>query len=95
MVPRLKSILDKIIDSFQSAFAKGRNISNNYIIAHVILHSFRKKNIKNMMGLKLDMSIVYDRTERDFILGVLGAFAFHNAFIQIVKGSTFGNFYSL
>lgn len=56
---------------------KGMVISNNYIIAHEILHSFKKKEKCKFMGMKLDMAKAYDHLEWDFFMNVLGAFRFH------------------
>lgn len=44
---KLKKVLERVIGPFQSAFVQGRMISNNYIIAHEILHSFKKKRQAN------------------------------------------------
>lgn len=37
------------------------------------------------MGLKLDMSKVYDKMERDFVLEMLNALGFHQKFISKLK----------
>lgn len=42
----LRLILTKIIGSFQSAFLKGIIVSDNYIIAHEVVHSFENKKKK-------------------------------------------------
>lgn len=62
---RLKRVLKKIICPFQSAFIEGKFISENYIIAHEIMHSIKKTTKNKMFGLKLDMSKAYDKMEWD------------------------------
>ena len=49
--------MDNVISPFQNAFLKGRNISDNILIAHEIIDVLRKKKgRKNSFGaLKIDM----------------------------------------
>ena len=63
MINRLKPIMDSLISLFQNAFIKGRSISDNILIAHVIMNILRKKKgRKNSFGaLKIDMKKAYDR----------------------------------
>ena len=63
MVNRLKPIMDSLISPFQNAFIKGWSISDNILIAHVIMNILRKKKgRKNSFGaLKIDMKKAYDR----------------------------------
>lgn len=56
---KLKKVLERVIRPFQSAFVKGRMISDNYIIAHEILHFFKKKRKGKLMAVKLDMVEAY------------------------------------
>lgn len=46
LVNRLKPIMDSLIIPFQNAFIKGRNISDNILIAHEIMDILRKKKGK-------------------------------------------------
>ncbi|XP_026399652.1 uncharacterized protein LOC113295538 [Papaver somniferum] len=63
---RLKPLLDTIISPFQSAFVSNRQIQDNIIISHEILHSFKKMNKrvkKGYMAIKLDLSKAFDILE--------------------------------
>ena len=62
---RLKKFLNKIITEHQSAFAKGRLITDNILIAFETLHSMKYYNSgsNGFMALKLDMSKAYVRVE--------------------------------
>lgn len=84
---------------------KGRYISDNYIIAHEILQSFKKKRKQEDIGRKLDMSKAYDRVEWDFIEAILRNMGFHEMLIRLImecitsvsysvllNGSPFGSF---
>ena len=65
---RVKHLLSKIISPFQGDFARGKLINDNNMLAHEIMHSFKKKKRKMAyMVVKLDMENAYDRLERDFI----------------------------
>ena len=57
LVNRLKPFMDNLISPFQNVFLKGRNISDNILIAHEIIDVLRKKKgRKNSFGaLKIDM----------------------------------------
>ena len=63
LVNRLKPLMDKLITPFQNAFIKGRNISDNILIAHEIMNGLRKKRGKKYSfgALKIDMSKAYDK----------------------------------
>lgn len=63
MANKFKKVLHKIIGPYQSAFVEGRAISDNYIAAHAVIHSFKRKRKEKFMGLKLDMAKAYDRIE--------------------------------
>ena len=65
---RLKRVLPKIILEHQSAFLKGRLITNNILVAFETLHYMKNHNFGNTssMALKLDMSKAYDQVEWSF-----------------------------
>ena len=60
--------MDSIITPYQNAFIRGRNITNNILIAHETLDILRKKKgRKNSFGvLKINMSKAYDRVDWNF-----------------------------
>lgn len=61
---RLKILLPKIISPLQSAFVPNRNIQDNTILAHELIHSFKNKKGKGgFMFLKLDMEKAFDKME--------------------------------
>lgn len=62
---RIKSILPDVVDEEQSAFVKGRLITDNALIA-MECFDWMKKKVKGKkwtMALKLDMAKAYDRME--------------------------------
>ncbi|KAL9659088.1 hypothetical protein QQ045_009626 [Rhodiola kirilowii] len=62
---RLQPILDQVISPFQSAFVKDRIFSDNFVIAHEILHFLNnRRDDKNLYAsIKVDMSKAFDRVE--------------------------------
>ncbi|XP_075483594.1 uncharacterized protein LOC142523746 [Primulina tabacum] len=66
---RLRPILKKTVNEFQSAFIPGRLISDNIILSFEALHWIRsrKHGQKGYGALKLDMSKAYDRVEWSFL----------------------------
>lgn len=65
LVGQLKQHLPNIIVENQVAFIPGRNIIDNVIISHEMLHSLksRKRWAKSYMAVKTDISKAYDRLE--------------------------------
>ncbi|CAM8999905.1 unnamed protein product [Rhodiola kirilowii] len=74
MANRLQSILGQVISLNQSAFAKGRLITDNILLAQELNHYIKnRRNTKvGYASLnKIDMSKAYDRLEWDFIKQML------------------------
>lgn len=74
---RLQPLLHKLIGPWQSAFIKGRQISDNILIAHELLHTMKANQRRNHEAImKIDMSKAYDRLEWPFIDLVLRKIGF-------------------
>lgn len=84
LVNRLKPIMDNIITPYQNAFIKGRNISDNILLAHEIIDVVRKKRgRRDRFGvLKIDMSKAYDRVNWNFLKAALLAMNFDTKWIM-------------
>ena len=71
----LKSTLQSIISDVQGAFIKGRQISDNIIVAReVIYYMMTTKRTKSYFALKLDMSKAFDRIEWSFFMQAMKGF---------------------
>ena len=75
---RLKVVLPSVISPYQSAFIPGRLITDNVIAIYETLHTMHTRLWSKMgfMGIKLDMSKVYDRVEWDFLEAVMEKLGF-------------------
>ncbi|KAG8389002.1 hypothetical protein BUALT_Bualt02G0184100 [Buddleja alternifolia] len=83
---RIKPLLDSLISPNQLAFVPGRNISDNSIITHEIMHSINSHSGKiGLMAIKIDMAKAYDRVEWPLLLDILLKFGFHQTFVNWIK----------
>jgi hypothetical protein len=93
---RLKSLLPKILFPFQSAFVLNRNIQDNTILAHELLHTFKNKKGKgSLMFLKMDMEKAFDKIEHGFILAIMSKLGFHATWINWIKACISSSFFSI
>ncbi|XP_026439065.1 uncharacterized protein LOC113337670 [Papaver somniferum] len=61
---RMKPLLCKIISPYQSALILGRQITDNTMVSHEIIHNMRtRRDLQEWMGIKIDMSKAFDRVE--------------------------------
>ncbi|KAM2457726.1 hypothetical protein ACFX1W_006599 [Malus domestica] len=75
-----------VISQNQLAFMVGRQISDNILVVHELLHSMRHDNDEgtNFMALKLDMAKACDRVEWSFLNAMLLKLGFDDVFYQWV-----------
>ncbi|KAL8126745.1 hypothetical protein AgCh_013868 [Apium graveolens] len=66
---RMKIILPFVISENQSAFVKGRSITDNVLVAFKLIHhmSLEKHGTEGEVALKLDISKSYDRVNWSFL----------------------------
>lgn len=79
--------MDNLVSPFQSAFVANRQIHDNVVITHEILHSFKKnkKNSKNdYLAIKLDLSKAFVRLEWTFILAVFEKLGFSEQWCNMI-----------
>ncbi|XP_071902759.1 uncharacterized protein [Coffea arabica] len=84
LADRVAYVLPKIISPQQTGFVKGRNITENFLLAQEIVSGIGKKNRGGNVVMKLDMSKAYDRVAWNHIIGVLRRFGFGEIFIDLV-----------
>jgi hypothetical protein len=82
----LKIVLPHVISDNQSAFIPGQLITNNIVAAYETLHSMQSRMWSKVgfMGIKLDMSKVYDRVEWSFLEAVMRKMEFPEEWIKLI-----------
>jgi len=108
MANRYKLLLHHFISPLQSAFVPSRNIQDNSILTHELLHTLKKKKGKGgHMAIKIDMEKAFDRMEWNFLFAILAKLGFHPTWINwiricitspsfsiLINGSPYGHFTS-
>ena len=85
MITRLKSFLYLCISHNQGAFAPGRFIQDNILIAHELFACFnRKKGRMGDLAIKLDLEKAYDLLNWDYIKCILERFGFCQRWINLI-----------
>ena len=83
---RLKKILPSIINDTQSAFVKGRLITDNGLVAFEAMHqiNLKKSGTIGEMALKLDMSKAYDMVEWACLEKIIEKLGFHSRWRRLM-----------
>ncbi|XP_071912962.1 uncharacterized protein [Coffea arabica] len=83
---RFKHVLNYCISCPQSAFVHGRQILDNVLIAHEVIHFLKNKRTgrDGYMAIKIDMAKAYDRVEWNFLAKVMLRMGFCPKWIQWV-----------
>lgn len=94
IVRRLRPLLNKRISQNQRAFAPGRAIQDNILIAHELFSDFQKRKGKTgTMAIKLDLEKAYDFINWNYIVCCLKRFGFNDIWInQIMNCITTASF---
>lgn len=87
IVNRMKPLLSKMTSPLQDAYVSNMHIQDNVIIVHELVHTMKgkRKNDKwGVMGLKLDMSKIFDRVEWVFLRDILKSFGFSEHWCDLI-----------
>lgn len=82
---RLQGCLDTIISDFQAAFVPDRQITDNILVAHELMHALKTKKdcSEQYMAIKTDISKDYDRVEWGFLESTMAMLGFESRWIQL------------
>ncbi|CAL9000066.1 unnamed protein product, partial [Prunus brigantina] len=79
---RLKKVIPHVVSVNQSAFVAERQITDNILVVHEILHSLKiaRGADQQFMAMKLDMAKAHDRVEWIFLDAMMGKLGFDSKF---------------
>uniref|UniRef100_A0A8I6YFT0 Reverse transcriptase domain-containing protein n=1 Tax=Hordeum vulgare subsp. vulgare TaxID=112509 RepID=A0A8I6YFT0_HORVV len=82
----LKLFLPDIISPTQSAFVRGRLITDNVLVAYECFHTIKRKKEgkEDLFAIKLDMHKAYDRVEWPFIKDIMIKLGFHENWVNFI-----------
>ena len=81
---RLEHVLPRLISQQQSGFVKGRQISDNILLALEMCSALGKKVRGSNVVLKLDMAKAYDRVSWNFLIQVMRRLGFGEQWLDMV-----------
>uniref|UniRef100_A0A803QGM3 Reverse transcriptase domain-containing protein n=1 Tax=Cannabis sativa TaxID=3483 RepID=A0A803QGM3_CANSA len=83
---RLRLVLHSIISINQSAFLKGRQITDNILLANEIIHAIHSRRSRKVgwAAIKLDMEKAFDRVEWPFLNRLLAHVGFPSSFSSLI-----------
>ncbi|XP_049379842.1 uncharacterized protein LOC125844580 [Solanum stenotomum] len=80
---------------YQQSFVKGRNITENILLAQEIIRDINRRNKNINVVVKLDMAKAYGRVSGIFLTKVLRKFGFAKAIIDMIWRIMSNNWYSV
>jgi hypothetical protein len=90
----LKPILSFIISLEQSGYVEGRQILDNIILAHEVIHSLHATKSPGML-LKLDLSKDFDKLSWNYLESTLLAFGFDPSWVSWIVNLTSSALFSI
>lgn len=81
---RLKAVLPPLINRAQSAFVKGRKISDNILLAQELLRNYHRASGPSRCALKIDLRKAFDTISWNSLFKILRQLQFPNTFIDWV-----------
>lgn len=86
LAKRLKKILPRLISETEAAFVHDRNIHDNILIAHEMLHALKSENkcAEEFLAIKTDISKAFDRVEWSFLERALKVLGFADEWVSLI-----------
>lgn len=86
LISCLQPLLPSLIDNYENAFIQARQMTDNTLISHELLHTINKQRSGNryLTAMKIDMNKAYDRVNWLFLIKILKAYGFPDSWIQMI-----------
>jgi hypothetical protein len=94
IVNRLKSLLPSLISPEQLGYVEGRQILDNIILMHDLIHSLHSSKKPGIL-IKLDLSKAFDNLNWTYILMYFVVFGFSETWIQWISSLLSSTFFSI
>lgn len=85
LAQRLSEVLPNIITPSQTSFVKGKSIMTNILLSQHLVRNYHRMIEKPQCLMKIDLTKAYDSVSCKFILDVLRALRFPEAFIKWIQ----------
>ncbi|CAI0542229.1 unnamed protein product [Linum tenue] len=82
---RLSTVLPKLIGRSQSAFVKGRLISDNILMATELVKDYHRSRISSRCALKIDLMKAFDSVNWNFLFTVMSAMGMPSSYVKLVE----------
>ncbi|XP_020259034.1 uncharacterized protein LOC109835466 [Asparagus officinalis] len=92
---RIKSVLGCLINEAQCAFVKGRQISNNILLAHELVKNYGRKSISPRIMLNIDIKKAFDTISWSFLEDMLNGLGFPKMMITWIMACITSPRYSI
>ncbi|XP_039068433.1 uncharacterized protein LOC120214662 [Hibiscus syriacus] len=85
LVKRLTCIMPELVTLNQTTFVKGRNITENTLLAQELVRGYNRNNISPRCSLKIDLHKAFDSLNWSFISTILQAIGLPTTFISWIE----------
>ncbi|XP_077228479.1 uncharacterized protein LOC143861436 [Tasmannia lanceolata] len=82
---RLLTVISNLISPSQSAFIRGRQIQDNILLTHDLLHSFHLPSPTPSMCLKIDLAKAFDNINRQALLSFMAKQGFNSVWLGWIE----------
>ncbi|XP_020259065.1 uncharacterized protein LOC109835503 [Asparagus officinalis] len=79
---RIQSVMGCLISEAQSAFVKGRHITNNILLAHELVKNYGRKHISPRIMVNIDIRKAFDTINWNFIKEMLQGLGFPKVIVS-------------
>ena len=81
---RLRWVLPKVIDKYQTTFLSGRGLLDSVLVANETMDFLKKVKQKGVI-VKVDYEKAYDSVDWDFLVYMLGRLGFNDKWVKWIK----------